>query len=521
MEHKVARPALSVVAVTRNDNHGGDLRARMQQFVGGFIEQCKRHQLQAELILVEWNPPSDQPALEHALNWPDDFGPATVRIVTVPASLHAKFDHAASLPLFQMIGKNVGIRRAQGQHVLATNVDVLFNDALICYLRDRLEPRVVLRIDRYDVPRDLVANAPFDDVMADCSARFFQVNMRLGTYDAIGLRMTTGAPGALTALQGIVYGARVFGTIGIARRVVSGGFVRAAFESSKLRTINAFKRLTAFPRGHSILRRLKYPGANTWKKLTGSLGYLVARTRRIGRALAYAARAGLRKVKAGEYQAAARASRKIVIILLWACLSATRSILLKLGTAASAAYRKIGRGIQSLKRSLSIRAAVIARRTRAVWSLFAPKSAADRRFQRSRWLHTNACGDFTLLSREDWFQLRGYPEWPIFSWHLDSVFMFAANAQGIREVTLGSRYRVYHIDHDSGWSLSGAQELFDRLHRKGIRYIDNAEIERLRILYAENPPAAIVNDADWGLVDHALPERQILPAAERSQVAFA
>jgi hypothetical protein len=520
MEHKSGRPTLSVVAVTRNDNHGGDLRARMQQFVGGFIEQCKRHHLNAELILVEWNPPAGQPPLEHALSWPDDFGPATVRIATVPASLHAKFDHAASLPLFQMIGKNVGIRRAQGHYVLATNVDVLFNDALTCYLRDRLEPRVVLRVDRYDVPRDLAAKAPFDEVMADCSRRFFQVNMRLGTYDAIALRMTTGRPGVLTALQGIVYGARVFGIFGIAHRAVRAGTIRAAVDRSKLLAASAFKKIAAFRPGHSMRRglellagRLQRLTVSMFKNLAVLLENLVVGTRRTVRIFVFAARVGLRKKSANRTPIA------ISILLLRVCSRATRSILLGLG---KAAHKRIDRSltgcIHYLKRS---KAAAILRRTGAVWSLFAPKSAVERRFQRSRWLHTNACGDFTLLSREDWFQLRGYPEWPIFSWHLDSVFMFAANAQGIRELTLGSRYRVYHIDHDSGWSLSGAQELFDRLRGKGIRYIDNAEVQRLQILYAKNPSAAIVNDADWGLADHALPERKILPVPERSHVAFA
>ena len=310
MEHQNGRPVLSVVAVTRNDNHGGDLRARMQQFVGGFIEQCKRHHLNAELILVEWNPPSGQPPLEHALNWPDDFGPATIRIVTVPASLHAKFEHAASLPLFQMIGKNVGIRRARGQYVLATNVDVLFNDALTCYLRDRLEPRIVLRVDRYDVPRDLVANAPFDEVMADCSGRFFQVNMRLGTYDAIALKMTTGRPGALTALQGIVYGAQVFGVFGIAHRVVSAGTIRAVADRSKLMAVSAFKKLTAFRLGHSILRRLELLAVSTFRNLAVLLENLAVGTRRTVQALVFTARVGLRKLRTKEYQAAARASRR-------------------------------------------------------------------------------------------------------------------------------------------------------------------------------------------------------------------
>ncbi len=47
-------PHLSVVAVSRNDDHGRDLCGRMQHFVDGFIAQCRKHQLSAELILVEW-----------------------------------------------------------------------------------------------------------------------------------------------------------------------------------------------------------------------------------------------------------------------------------------------------------------------------------------------------------------------------------------------------------------------------------------------------------------------------------
>src|SRR5262249_37142431 len=38
-------------------------------------------------------------------------------------------------------------------------------------------------------------------------------------------------------------------------------------------------------------------------------------------------------------------------------------------------------------------------------------------------LHTNACGDFTLLSRDAWFRLRGYAELDVFSMHLDSLLV--------------------------------------------------------------------------------------------------
>ena len=115
--------------------------------------------------------------------------------------------------------------------------------------------------------------------------------------------------------------------------------------------------------------------------------------------------------------------------------------------------------------------------------------------EKSRWLHTNGCGDFTLLARDDWFRLRGYPDWPIFSWHLDSVLMFAAHAQGLREVALGPAYRSYHIDHSvgSGWSLAGHNQLFARLDAKAIPYLSNEELHRWQLKFAEDPKNAIIN----------------------------
>src|SRR5947208_13551885 len=102
-------PMLSVVATSRNDDHGGSLTRRMQTFVNAFISQCQRHDLRAELILVEWNPPADRPRLAEALKWPADPSPCEVRIIEVPETLHRRFKCAEALPLFQMIGKNVGI----------------------------------------------------------------------------------------------------------------------------------------------------------------------------------------------------------------------------------------------------------------------------------------------------------------------------------------------------------------------------------------------------------------------------
>ena len=70
MKDNRANPALSIVATSRNDDHGGNLLGRMQTFVDGFAEQCRRHDLAAELVLVEWNPLPDRPPLAEALRWP-------------------------------------------------------------------------------------------------------------------------------------------------------------------------------------------------------------------------------------------------------------------------------------------------------------------------------------------------------------------------------------------------------------------------------------------------------------------
>ena len=89
-----------------------------------------------------------------------------------------------------------------------------------------------------------------------------------------------------------------------------------------------------------------------------------------------------------------------------------------------------------------------------------------RRAQISRaFVHTNACGDFTLMAREHWFDLRGYPEFDLFSMNLDSVLCVAAHHGGAREQMLAEPMRIYHIEHGtgSGWTPEGQAKLFERI----------------------------------------------------------
>ncbi|MEW5722872.1 MAG: hypothetical protein AB1896_07175 [Thermodesulfobacteriota bacterium] len=243
---------LSLVVTTRNDDHGGNMLERMQVFLDLLAAQTHRTGARLELIVVEWNPPPDSPSVADALRWPEGT-PLRCRVITVPGNLHRRFENSERIRLFQMIAKNVGLRRARGRFILATNIDVLFSDELVfLFSRENLDPECVYRLDRFDVPSDLAARrVPPEEVLEYCRRHVIRVH---------------------------------------------------------------------------------------------------------------------------------------------------------------------------------------------------------RREQRP--IHTNACGDFTLMAKEKWLGLMGYPELPLWSIYLDSILLVGAVAGGLKEVVLGPPYRMYHIDHDLGWAVT-------------------------------------------------------------------
>jgi len=57
---------------------------------------------------------------------------------------------------------------------------------------------------------------------------------------------------------------------------------------------------------------------------------------------------------------------------------------------------------------------------------------------------------FPTHVREDWFRLRGYHEYDIFSWHLDTLLEFSAHYGGVREECLPTDHCIYHMEHHYG-----------------------------------------------------------------------
>jgi hypothetical protein len=167
----ISGPRLTIVATSRNDNHGGDLNTRMRLFLDTLYQLGVRHGLACEVCVVEWNPPLDRPPLAEVLPKPLDGSSTALRIITVPPVHHAALHGPLALPVHQMIAKNIGIRRATADWVLATNVDVLFSEALYRHLKHQLEdnlldPNRYYRANLCNIPYDPTLEQPLDQRLA-------------------------------------------------------------------------------------------------------------------------------------------------------------------------------------------------------------------------------------------------------------------------------------------------------------------------------------------------------------------
>jgi hypothetical protein len=123
-------------------------------------------------------------------------------------------------------------------------------------------------------------------------------------------------------------------------------------------------------------------------------------------------------------------------------------------------------------------------------------------------LHTNGCGDFTLMAREHWFDLRGYAEFDLFSMNIDSLFCAAAHHGGAREEILADPMRIYHIEHGtgSGWTPEGQARLYERLEANGIAHLENDEVLRWAAQMNRLGTPILFNHDNWGLADEELTE---------------
>jgi hypothetical protein len=415
---------VSFVVTSRNDDHGGHMLGRFGIFADGLLEQATRHGLTGELIVVEWNP-LPGPRLHEALKLRNTSDTFPVRFIEVPPEAHRPLRNSDTIPLFQMLAKNVGIRRARGEFVVATNPDILFSDALVSFLAaGNLRPDTLYRLDRHDVAADVPESAGIEEQLSWCARHVLRIHRRTGTIEP-----RTGGRGLLVA--------------GAYRKLVRWTSQAGARVAQGVRSWH-----------HDFFDRLPY-----WRP------WQVGKTvRALGRGL-----------------------RRLVRVLSYLLLPRRVRAALDRGAMAHGQHRL----------------------RHAMW--LASKSA----FGPPR-VHTNGCGDFTMLARPHWFALRGYPELPLWSMHMDSFLCFMSVAAGLREQVLTWPSAMFHMEHERSWVVMTPEE---RLRTFALKpWIDIGLLSDLwEDAYAARRPI-LFNDEQWGLADWGL--REVLLLSGEKQVVM-
>lgn len=124
-------PFLSIVVTGRNDDYGGPFAGRFFRTLTFNLELLAELDVSAEVLLVEWNPVPGRVLLAERLRaaLPPRLRDAVTSYV-VDRRYHDALTQNPRLAFQEFAAKNVGLRRASGRFLLATNADVIFSRAL-------------------------------------------------------------------------------------------------------------------------------------------------------------------------------------------------------------------------------------------------------------------------------------------------------------------------------------------------------------------------------------------------------
>jgi hypothetical protein len=152
---KTREPYVSIVVVGRSDADGFEQRA--QHFLDSIGNGLTRAPLaDIELVFIDYATPAGQPPLHEAFKLPVQLK-GRVRFVQVPIEKHRELQkkYNSTVPFFEHIAKNIGIRRARGRFILSTNPDNLFPSNLFELIAaEDFNDGVLYRAGRWYHPSD-------------------------------------------------------------------------------------------------------------------------------------------------------------------------------------------------------------------------------------------------------------------------------------------------------------------------------------------------------------------------------
>jgi len=474
---------------------------RMQAFLDSWIGQSKLYNFPSEIIIVEWNPPVGRPKLIDDLRWPLETEPCHVRFIDVPAEIHQRLPSPDAIPLHQMIAKNVGIRRARGEFILATNIDIVFSRELMRFLAQRaLEPGKLYRIDRHDVSKDIPREPSVDELLDFCETHKLRVFTKEGTFtfDRDGLwnleKNDIVAPDAGIRLQGGWFPVE---------RASRGPYRWMEAETEVVLRRSRPRLLIDVETGPSA------GGKPVEVEVLDEGGATLGSTSLEGRCIL--------RLHVPDRISSSRLRFRIhgrgVVIERDLRFLNLRAFGLRWdsnGAAAKCGLEVLRRkSIPKLKAlALRFRRPIQVGRIGSDWAQTEKACSPLSKIRNGAFLHTNSCGDFSLLSRHAWFALRGYAEFYIWPMHIDSLLCYAAYHSGIQEVVLSEPMRIFHIEHltGAGWTPEGEAERQGRIERKGVDAISYADVTQWVAYMRRFDSPMIFNTCEWGLAGVQLAE---------------
>ena len=119
-------------------------------------------------------------------------------------------------------------------------------------------------------------------------------------------------------------------------------------------------------------------------------------------------------------------------------------------------------------------------------------------------LDLDACGDFTLMSKEDWLDIDGYVELEMYSLHIDSMGLMSAFAKAKEQIVLAPNACTYHIAHPGGWEIDDPIEKLKFFAKFPI--LEWWSVWQSGIKIIKEKQNFDINTKDWGLSNSQLEE---------------
>lgn len=165
---------ISWVMASRNDGYGGNSMQRLRITLSSIFSLPD-----SEVILVEFcRRPQDGSLMDEV----KDFMGDRLRIIAVDCALldllHA--DSTKNMGFYEHLAKDIGIRRANGELIIACNPDNIFPLVNFDEAVSDMEKGLIVRAMRNEIARDNV-NKPISDLLSSGESGDFQVIQRFST----------------------------------------------------------------------------------------------------------------------------------------------------------------------------------------------------------------------------------------------------------------------------------------------------------------------------------------------------